>query len=122
MMFPRTNPAITPSFPNLFRSPANIPDIAYVAINIGFPSPIIPSTIPTVIPLTPPTNIPFLQPNISTRKIQNMFLIENENILASPIADIAIVTSKLAPTISSIENAFFTPYLLITLNELTNIL
>ena len=66
--------------------------------------------------------MPFLYPNKRIIKIQMMFLIENENIVIFPSADAAIAIIKLAPTTSSIEKAFFIPYLLITWIELTKIL
>ena len=40
--FPMQNPTITPILPNLFKIPANIPDMAYAAIIIG--------SVPVIVP------------------------------------------------------------------------
>ena len=108
--FPTQNPIITPIFPNLFKIPAIIPDIAYEATNTGLVEFIIPNTIPIVIPAVPPTNIPFFQPRNNTSIMLNIFVIESPNMYNLLKAHKAIDIAKLAPITSSIEKAFFIPY------------
>ena len=108
--FPMQNPIITPIFPNLFKIPASMPDIAYEATSTGLVEFIIPSTIPIVIPPVPPTSIPFFHPKNSTNIMLNIFVIESPKICNLLNAHNAMETSKLAPITSSIEKAFFIPY------------
>ena len=81
-----------------------------------------PTTLPIVIPAVAPTNIPFFQPIINTIKMHKIFLIEYPNTLISPIAHTLIATNKLAPIISSIEYALFSPRFVNTGILFTNIL
>ena len=120
--FPTQKPIITPILPSLFNIPAIIPDIAYDATSIGSAELIIPNTIPIVIPAVPPTSIPFFQPKNNTIIILNIFVIESPNICNLLNAHRAIDINKLAPITSSIENAFFIPYFVITINEFEKIL
>ena len=120
--FPIKNPAITPIFPNLFRTPESNPEIAYTAITSGSFWAIIPSVTPIVTPAVVPTKIPFLQPSINTINILKVSLIDNPNIEKFPKAEKAMETNKLAPITSSIENASFSIISCITINEFTNIL
>ena len=122
MPFPARNPTITPIFPNLFSSPAIIPEIAYTATTIGSLCAIIPNVTPIVTPAVAPTNTPFFHPSINTISILKIFRIDNPNIEKSPNAEKAIETNRLAPITSSIENAFFSVISCITTNEFTNIL
>ena len=122
IIFPIKKPTITPILPNLFNSPAIMPDNAKHANSIGSPSAIIPNTTPIVIPAVPPTNIPFFQPNINTSNIHNIFLIEKPKIDKFPNAQKAIDSNKLAPITSSTVKTFFKPASFITIIEFTNIL
>ena len=120
--FPNINPIITPIFPSLLNIPAIIPESAYVAIIIGSPLDIIPITLPIVTPAVAPTNIPFFQPNISTINMHNMFLMLNPKAYSEPKLLTAIAIRRLAPIISSIVYALFSPIFSITDIEFTNIL
>ena len=121
-IFPKQNPTITPGFPNLFNIPAIIPEIAYAATITGSDDVITPSVTPIVTPAVVPTNTPFFQPNIRTINILKIFLIENPKTLKFPNAPTDIANIRLAPKISSIENAFASKKSLNTIIEFTNIL
>ena len=120
--FPTQNPTITPIFPNLFNIPAIIPEIAYDATSTGSAEFIIPKTIPIVIPAVPPTSIPFFHPRNKTIIMLNILVIDNPNTCNLLNAHNATAIIKLAPITSSIEKAFFIPYLVITISEFEKIL
>ena len=82
----------------------------------------IPNATPIVTPDVAPTSIPFFQPNTSTIKILNIFLIENPKIVKSENALTAIANKRLVPITYSIEKAFFSPIFSITEIEFVNIL
>ena len=103
--FPITNPATTPIFPYLLNNPAIIPATAYSATIIGLFCAIIPNVTPIVTPAVVPIITPFLHPSNNTINILNIFLMDNPNINKFPNAEHAIDTKRLAPIISSIENA-----------------
>ena len=120
--FPNIKPIITPIFPKRLNIPAIIPESAYVAIIIGSPPPIIPTTLPIVTPEVAPTRIPFFHPITSTTRMHKIFLTLNPNTFTSPIAHTQMANIKLAPITSSIEYALFSPIFVIISILLENIL
>ena len=120
--FPSVNPAITPSLPSLFKSPAINPDIAYAAIIIGSVPVIIPSTTPIVIPPVAPTSMPFFQPSTKTINILKIFFNEKPKMFKLPNAVIVIASKRLVPVTSSIVNALLFPKSIIIVIEFVKIL